>query len=84
MKLLICKECTDVFGLTFTDKRCECGKTTGKYINNINATYSGPGIPIGFNNNTLIKSVQEFEKSGKGIDFTAFVIGKESKTFIKN
>ncbi len=83
MKLLLCKECSDVFSITFDDKKCGCGKTTGKYLDNINATYSGPAVPLGFNNRTLISSVIEFEKTGEGRDFTAFVIGSDCKTFVK-
>lgn len=83
MKLLLCIECSDVFSLTYDEKKCGCGKTSGKYVDKLNATYSGSAIPLGFNNRSLIDSVVEYHKTGKGIDFTAFVIGSDCRTFIK-
>ena len=62
MKLLICKICNSVFNLTNKSKSCECGKTTGHYTDTINAVYSGPAIPIGFANTSLLNAIelQEF------------------------
>ena len=85
MKLLFCKECNSIFNLTIAEKTCECGKTKGKYVDNLNAEYSGPGIPLGFSNNSLIRAIKiqemlnELEKDNpkvccKGEEFTAFTI----------
>ena len=85
MKLLLCKECVSVFNLTFKEKTCECGKTKGKYLDKLNAEYSGPGVPIGFSNKSFIDAIriQEFfndkEKDNKdvccrGEEFDSFVI----------
>lgn len=85
MKLLLCEECVSVFNLTFKEKTCECGKTKGKYLDKLNAEYSGPGVPIGFSNNSLIRSIKiqkmlnELEKDNpkvccKGEEFDSFII----------
>lgn len=83
MKLLLCKYCSDVISLTYETRKCMCGCTEGKYIDKLNAEYSGPAIPMGFNNKTLIAAAIEYEKTGQGIDFTAFVIGSDCKTLVK-
>lgn len=85
MKLLLCKNCTDVFSLSpLTEKTCSCGKTKGKYINKLQAEYSGEyAIPIGFTNNSLIEAISNQPIQGNGYEFIAFVIPKICKTFIK-
>ena len=94
MKLLICKICYSVFNLTNKSKSCECGKTTGHYTDTINAVYSGPAIPIGFANTSLLNAIelQEFlnkiEKNNpkvccKGEEFTAFTIPDWADTITK-
>ena len=94
MKLLICKICNSVFNLTDKSKSCECGKTKGKYTDNINAVYSGPGIPIGFGNNSLLNAMRlqnflnKVEKDNpkvccKGEEFTAFTIPEWADTITK-
>jgi hypothetical protein len=43
MKLLHCRECHDVVGLLIGKKRyCQCGKSSGLYVDPILAEYSGP------------------------------------------
>lgn len=84
MKLLVCKECSDVFSLRLDKERtCECGKTKGKYTDNINAVYSGPCYPLGFANSSFIDAIWNQPESGMGKDFTAFVIPKECTTMKK-
>jgi hypothetical protein len=84
MKLLFCTECSDVFNLVLgKEKSCSCGKTKGKYIDNLNAEYLGEGIPIGFRNGEFIKSMIEQHKYGEGNDFAAFAIRKDCETFKK-
>ena len=95
MKLLICKICNSVFNLTNKSKSCECGKTTVHYTDTINVVYSGPAIPIGFANTSLLNAIelQEFlnkiEKNNpkvccKGEEFTAFTIPDWANTIKKN
>lgn len=51
MKLLYCKKCNSIFSLGHKLKECECGKTKGKYIDNLNALYAGRyAKPMGIDN----------------------------------
>jgi len=52
MKLLFCPQCQDVFKLQKQVKSCQCGKCSGRYLNNLDAVYND-GIPIGFDNTSL-------------------------------
>ena len=85
MKLLMCIECNDIFNLKYIAKSCTCGKTEGRYIDNLNATYSGPAIPIGFANTSFLEASRRqtfmnvMERESKDIccageEFTAFII----------
>lgn len=38
------------------EKSCHCGEVKGKYINNLDAEYSGEAILIGFANSSFTKS----------------------------
>jgi hypothetical protein len=80
MKLLYCKKCGAIFNLRNYEKTCECGESKGHYIDNINAIYSGPCFPIGFNNMSLAGAVLNQPKSGAGKRFEAFVIPVECPT----
>jgi hypothetical protein len=86
MKLLLCVNCQDVIRLIHNEERtCLCGRVKGKYLDEINAVYSGDSaIPIGFNNSDLSCALQEQPKSGMGKRFEAFVIPQECLTFKKN
>ena len=74
MKLLFCKECLDTRMLTTRSRSCECGKSTGRYIDRINAIIKGPCVAIGFSNTSFIQAI-----NNKGIDFTAFTIDPDGK-----
>lgn len=82
MKLLLCEECSDIFNLALEEKSCSCGKAKGRYVDELNAVYSG-GIPIGFANSTFIRAVVNQPKSGMGKEFVAFVIPADCPTFKK-
>ena len=85
MKLLLCKNCQDVIRLVQEEVRtCRCGKVSGKYINDLDAIYSGDdAIPLGFANSTLVKAIVNQPEDGWGKEFTAFVIPKNCPTFVK-
>lgn len=77
MKLLFCKDCSDVFSINSKqEKFCDCGKVGGKYTNNRDAYYIGDPILIGFHNPTFILSLQK-----EGTEFKAFTIKKPCDTF---
>lgn len=83
MKLLFCNDCYSVFSLSNKTKKCDCSKSSGKYTDDLNATYKGNCIPIGFHNTDFLISLQNQPLDGWGVDFKAFVIPKECKTFKK-
>ena len=82
MKLIFCKECTDVVRLTTSNiKSCDCGKSEGHYTDELNAWYSGPCIPLGFANSSFRTALNNQPASIWGKTFDAFVIEKDCPTF---
>ena len=53
MKLLFCSNCNDIFNLNHKEKRCGCGKVSGKYIDNINAVTNGKGYSLAIGNGSF-------------------------------
>ena len=81
MKLIFCPNCQDVRKLnTKHIVSCDCGKSFGKYNDNLNATIGGDAIPLGFANNTLSNALKMRPIKGMGRTFTAFVIPVECPT----
>ena len=80
MKLLYCKKCHDIFRIHKEITYCQCKETFGKYLNRINAVYSGSGIPLGIANESF-KSAISVSDSLIGREFTAFVISPIAKSF---
>lgn len=85
MKLLLCLDCDDIFNLDYEIKSCKCGATKGKYIDKLNAIYSGVNaIPLGFANSSFVSAIKNQPIDNfLGKRFTAFVVPMECKTFIK-
>jgi len=85
VKLLFCTCCKEVYSLRREVRYCSCGRTWGQYEDNLNAVYSGPAIPLGFNNTSFQQALQQqpedFAPAGK--TFEAFVIASECDTFRK-
>jgi hypothetical protein len=81
MKLLYCPSCDDVFKLDYQPRICKCGDVIGHYFEDgLTAVYSKNGIPLGFNNSSLIEAINNQPESGMGKNFTAFVIPKQCPT----
>ena len=78
MKLILCNKCFSVFSLTKAFKQCDCKECFGMYVDNLIAEYSGDCTLIGFANSSFVRAVKS-----PGIDFTAFTISKDCKTFKK-
>ena len=57
MKLLFCPKCYDVFKLAYTERSCQCGRVTGRYVDNRNAVTNGNGVSIGIGNGHLMRAV---------------------------
>lgn len=85
MKLLFCTSCQDVIKLhEGVTRSCLCGKVSGKYLNMLDAVYSGEtAVPMGFANNSLLLALRNQPMVGLGETFKAFVIPKECDTFKK-
>jgi len=93
MNLLMCLECGDIFNLTKKEKSCGCGKTRGRYVDELNAEYEGNAQPIGFANGGFIEAikVQRIENKKKkpknecckGVEFTAFFIPDAATSLCK-
>jgi len=65
MKFLYCPECNDAVLMHIEDKPryCRCGKSWGRYTNEIDVLIGGAGFPFGINNHA-------FELAAKGVLFT--------------
>lgn len=84
MKLLLCNKCSDIFNLRPKEKVCGCGETKGRYLEDgIYAVYSGDCTPLGFANGSFVAALIDRPESGKGTQFTAFVMPKVCETFNK-
>ena len=84
MKLIFCPNCQDIVKpILDKERRCSCGKSYGKYKDNIIAFYGGSAIPLGFDNFSLYDAIQDQPEDGEGKRFASFVIPKEYKTFKK-
>jgi len=75
MKLLLCPECADVQKLSREPRRCQCGASGGRYVDDLNAEYDGAAIPLGIHNADLARAVcEEPRADGLGWCFVAWVI----------
>lgn len=84
MKLLMCPHCSDLFNLVLgREKVCSCGKTRGKYVDQLNAIHSGDGMLLGINSPQFINALRLMKFDNKSTDFTAFTIHNDCKTFVK-
>lgn len=83
MKLLYCRRCFSVFSLGSETRSCPCGETKGRCITNLEAEYSGPGIPLEFAYDSFWLALRCQPENGAGEKFIAFVIPKECESFHK-
>ena len=86
MKLLYCKKCHDIILLRKGVRRvCECRKTRGIYIDDLNAEYDGEhAVPLGFDNKSFLQAIKDQPSEGMGQRFEAFVIPKSCPTFVRS
>jgi hypothetical protein len=80
MKLIYCPSCSDVITLKRIVKQCECGKSWGKYEDNLVSEIGGKAIPIGFSNSSFTKALLEGKKHHKTVKFDAYVISIKDTT----
>lgn len=82
MKLIFCRSCRDVVALYVNggDRKCMCGRASGRYTDGLNATISGDAIPLGFDNSSFMMALRHRPQRGVGQMFEAFVIPAECDT----
>ena len=84
MKLLFCNNCHDIFNLKREEvKYCSCKKSWGRYIDNLNAEYSGDCVMLGIDNPSFIRAIDLLKKypdRAKGEEFTAWIITPLART----
>jgi len=82
MKLILCRNCGDVFKLDYKVRACKCGACKGQYLpDGLHAEYTD-GIPLGFANDSLMESLQRQPRVGWGEPFQAFVIPRHCDTMV--
>ena len=72
MKLIFCTKCKDVVNLSRNKRKCLCGESSGKYITDEKAVISGPCVPLGISNSSLLYAMMLRDDS-YALDFSAFV-----------
>lgn len=84
MKLIFCRNCQSLVKLNMSLKYCECKKSYGRYIDDLNAEYSGPAIPIGIANQSFLDAYYKhnaLRTHKEGIEFKAFFISDNCSSF---
>ena len=67
--------------MRYEERSCFCGKSKGRYLDNLNAEFEGPAIPLGFHNAHFVNALENQPEKNWGKEFTAFVIEKDCPTF---
>ena len=84
MKLLHCDNCQDIFSMTFLLKSCSCGKTSGVYIDALNAVYTGKyAVCLGIDNQALDIAISKQSVDGEGVKFESYVVPSWCSSTIK-
>ena len=83
MKLIFCTMCQDLFKLSLERKNCKCGRCCGRYIDDLNAEFSGPAIPLGISNTSLGNAIVVYNKEAANLPVEMFTIPSNCKTMIK-
>ena len=58
MKLIFCRHCHDVVALRKLERTCECGASSGVYIDPVTARISGPCVSLAIGNGSLRDAIQ--------------------------
>ncbi len=53
MKLILCHKCNDLFKMGIKTKFCSCGRSSGKYIDNLKVVVYGDCSVWGIDNNAF-------------------------------
>lgn len=82
MKLIYCTDCHDILSIRKEVRSCSCGKSKCRLIDRVNATISGPCIPLGISGSSFRKALHNRgeEPYTPGTQFTSFVIETKCPT----
>ena len=81
MKFIFCCDCQEIVRLRRELRKCVCGKSSGRYVDETNAEIQGNCIPIGIKSSSFEAALRAQPKGpGKGKRFEAFVIPKICNT----
>lgn len=80
MKLIFCTECHDIVKLHSDPTACMCGKSGGRYVDDLNAEIYGKAVPLGIANGSFVRALENRPESGLGKRFDAFVIPHQCDT----
>jgi len=96
MKAVYCKNCKSMFLLAYKLRKCECGKSKGKYINWHSAVFTGKdAIGIGIENPSFQHALLDIDtykdediKNKKGMilahsHFVSYTVLQNNLTFYK-
>jgi hypothetical protein len=88
MKFLFCPDCQDVVRLIETERYCQCGKIHGRYVNKLNAEFTGNATVLGFDNLSLARALHAQRHFGdlqirKGRVFEAFIVPISARSVTK-
>ena len=60
MKIVICQSCGDAVALSIKERRCDCGKSGGVYLEDRHtAEVDGPSHVIGLPNSLAVRATRE-------------------------
>lgn len=66
-------------------RTCQCGRSQGRYVDDLTAVFHGEtAVPLGFNNASFDAALQAQPLDGEGRDFIAFVIPQKCPTFVRS
>ena len=89
MKLMVCFACNDVLALRMEPRTCACGRTSGRYVDGLNAVIYGDAdghLALGFANSSFRRAIGEQREHGDlpcsgrfgghppGREFEAFIL----------
>ena len=80
MKLLACRNCSDVFSLRSEERTCECGSCGGRYVDSLHAEVWGAEdfyFVLGFDNQTLSRAIREQIDFGDSKEIMGGIYGNE-------
>ncbi len=77
----MCGRCRDIVRLHHESKSCECGKSSGRYLDSNQAVYSDDAIPIGMHNFDLQYVLRYWPINARTRDIRAWTFAKDAPTY---